>query len=363
MRHWPPLLSALLLTAAAAAASTDDAPAAGVPPADGLVQTWAQPLHRQEPRYPRRALERGQEGWVDISFVVEPDGSIADPVIEGSSGVPDLERAALDAVRRWEYAPATRNGEPVQQCEVRTRLTFEISTGGRPGATRSYVRRFREISRLHEAGQHEQAMEQVLELQRTQGMNRYETARTWAMRAMLEQQLGAPPEQLVASLRPAAADSWIISNKELHRSLLEALLATEIRLRHYQRAIATAGRLREEVPEKARREEIEGVITELLALRDGSSYLTVSGRIEPPAVDDEHPSFWTHQPLRRQFGIEDVEGRISAVDLRCQWQRALITWNPEHAWRLPEDWGRCDIYVYGEPGTTFTLIEYPQASG
>lgn len=356
MSHRPALFSAFLLSVAAAAASTDSPPAAG---ADGLLQTWAIPLHREPPRFPRRVLERGQEGWVDVSFVVETDGSVTDPVVESSSGVAELERAALNAVRAWEYAPATRNGVPVQQCEVRTRLTFAISFGGKPGASRGYIRRMRAISRLSNAGQHEEALANVLELQQTQSMNRYETARTWAIRATLEQQLGYPEEQLVESLRPAAADSWIIHNDALHRSLLEALLATEIGLRHYQRAIGTAERLREEVPDKARRDEIERVITELFALRDNSSYLTVNGRIAPPTVEDGQPSFWTHQPLRRQFGIEDVNGRISGIDVRCQWHRALLEYDPDVALRLPEDWGDCDVYVHGEPGSTFTLVEYP----
>lgn len=30
------------------------------------------------------------------------------------SAAPELDMAAVDAVRRWTYAPATRNGEPVE---------------------------------------------------------------------------------------------------------------------------------------------------------------------------------------------------------------------------------------------------------
>jgi hypothetical protein len=30
----------------------------------------------------------------------------------------------------------------------------------------------------------------------------------------------------------------------------------------------------------------------------------------------------------------------------------------DRAWRIPPEWGDCSIYVFGEPGSTFQLLEY-----
>jgi periplasmic protein TonB len=39
------------------------------------------PLVRMEPTYPRRAAERGIEGWVTVEFTVTADGTVADPFV------------------------------------------------------------------------------------------------------------------------------------------------------------------------------------------------------------------------------------------------------------------------------------------
>lgn len=167
----------------------------------------------------------------------------------------------------------------------------------------------------------------------------------------------------MVSLRNAAGDRRILNNDALHRSLLESLLAAELRLGQYRRAMTTAEQLRAEFPAESWTPELDGLVERLFALRDSGDYLTTRGRIEDAVLPDEQPAFWTHKPLRRQIGIEDVEGHISGLDLRCAWHRAVLTYDPGVALRLPEDWGTCDVYVYGEPETTFTLVEYPLEGG
>jgi TonB family protein len=358
MREWTTIAAGLLLGASSLmAAGTGTAAQAQAAP-EAALHTNARPLYRNPPDYPRRAIQRRQEGWVDVSFVVERDGSVSDPVVESSSGVTELEQAALDAVLTWQYRPATRNGQPVQQCEVRSRLTFSIETGRPSRASSKFRRRHRAIEKLVDRHELVPALAATRDLLATTALNQYETARAWALYAIIEQKMGAAPPQRLDALRRATASSHMIGGP-MHRSLLENLLDVELQLRHYHRAIEVAGRLRGEVPEEARREELAGIIAELFAFRDSDSYLAVSGQIETMAVSPDHVPFWTHQPLRRQFGIEDVNGRISGIDVRCQWHRALLTHDPQLAVRLADDWGDCDVYIYGEPGTTFTLVEYP----
>ena len=66
------------------------------------------------PAYPPRAVRGGIEGRVLLTVEVLPSGEVADVGVEETSGHPILDRAALEAVRRWRFMPALRLGVPVR---------------------------------------------------------------------------------------------------------------------------------------------------------------------------------------------------------------------------------------------------------
>ena len=93
------------------------------PPATAPVISDAVAQSSPAPRYPQEALRRGVGGTVKVLANVAPDGSVAKVEVAEGSGNRDLDRAALDAVRRWQFKPATRNGQPVAS-EVRVPIVF-----------------------------------------------------------------------------------------------------------------------------------------------------------------------------------------------------------------------------------------------
>jgi periplasmic protein TonB len=83
------------------------------------------PIVQVAPQYPRRAAERGLEGYVTLEFTVTRQGTVRDPVvIESTSSI--FDRAAIDAVMRFRYRPRVIDGEPVEVPGVRFRITFEL---------------------------------------------------------------------------------------------------------------------------------------------------------------------------------------------------------------------------------------------
>lgn len=84
-----------------------------VPAASPSDRSQPEPLQMPAPRYPRSALRLGLGGTVRIKVWVAADGSVERMDISQGSGNRDLDRAALEAVRRWRFRPATRNGQPV----------------------------------------------------------------------------------------------------------------------------------------------------------------------------------------------------------------------------------------------------------
>lgn len=66
------------------------------------------------PKYPPAARRRGAEGRVVLAVQVGADGRARTIELRQSSGHADLDAAALKAVRRWRFAPASRGGVSVE---------------------------------------------------------------------------------------------------------------------------------------------------------------------------------------------------------------------------------------------------------
>jgi len=83
------------------------------------------PIVRVAPVYPARALQRGVEGYVDMSFTVTTTGTVKDPIVMFSTSSL-FERAASRAVVKFKYKPRVVDGVPVEVVGVKTRITFKI---------------------------------------------------------------------------------------------------------------------------------------------------------------------------------------------------------------------------------------------
>jgi protein TonB len=83
------------------------------------------PIVRVAPVYPARALSRGLEGYVDMSFTVTTAGTVRDPIVLFSTSSL-FERAALRAVLKFKYKPRVVDGVPVDVPGVKTRISFQI---------------------------------------------------------------------------------------------------------------------------------------------------------------------------------------------------------------------------------------------
>lgn len=87
---------------------------APVPVAPTTSATRPEPLAGRSPapRYPPQALRRGERGTVVVRAEIGPDGVPTSTSIVSGSGSRLLDRAAVDAVKRWRFRPAEANGQP-----------------------------------------------------------------------------------------------------------------------------------------------------------------------------------------------------------------------------------------------------------
>ena len=96
------------------------------------------PLFKVQPVYPRRAQERGMEGYVIVAFTITESGTIEEPyVIEGKcrnaknrdgayNDCSMFNSATLRAAKKLKYKPTVRDGRAVAVEDVPHKFTYEI---------------------------------------------------------------------------------------------------------------------------------------------------------------------------------------------------------------------------------------------
>jgi periplasmic protein TonB len=80
---------------------------------------------RVEPAYPVDARRMRRQGWVDVTFTVQPNGTVTNASVADADPKYVFDRAALSAVARWQFTPGMQGGKPVA-AQVRQRIEFRL---------------------------------------------------------------------------------------------------------------------------------------------------------------------------------------------------------------------------------------------
>ncbi len=76
--------------------------------------------------YPRTLRTQRLEGSVNVGFTITSKGVVMDPYAISSTNE-GFEQAAIDAVRKWRYKPAMKDGKAVNS-KAQVTLTFSLKS-------------------------------------------------------------------------------------------------------------------------------------------------------------------------------------------------------------------------------------------
>ena len=71
------------------------------------------PVRKVDPKYPQLAIKQHIDGEVILYAIIRKDGHV-DSIQVVRSVDPELDHNAVEALSRWEFRPATREGQPVE---------------------------------------------------------------------------------------------------------------------------------------------------------------------------------------------------------------------------------------------------------
>lgn len=84
------------------------------------------PIVKVPPQYPRRASQRGIEGWVLLEFTVTETGAVLNPIVIDANPPGLFNRSAIRMINKWKYKPLIKKRKAVQRKGVQHLITYQL---------------------------------------------------------------------------------------------------------------------------------------------------------------------------------------------------------------------------------------------
>jgi TonB family protein len=307
-------------------------------------------VSKPELKRPGGNIRRGQEAWVRMSYVITADGGVIDPIVTDSAGGAPFERAAREHIREWRFeSPESGSELPLNHAQ----LFYDVDRG-RGKATRNFMRRYGRIMNDVLAGEIEKAQEMIADTRRIGGWNRYETSMLLLMAGRVAGDTADPVSQLEYFRRAIGVSDRGALIGPTRASVLETVFTIQLSRGQLGNAARTLADLRRLQPDSEAASELDARLD--VAMREGPP-LEVDGRIYNPCDCDEGVPTWVYQPVYRRFSFEPAGGNVDSFEARCEQGRLQDDVAAGKTWLLPQEWGRCELYVFGDDGADFRLVD------
>lgn len=338
------VVASILAAVAAGAIANSEAP-----PGETAVETFRPPKHIElkPPKYPFTQHRKGNEGWVSLNFMVDPDGVPYDITVNDSSGEEAFERAAVKAAENFRYEPAVFKGAAID-AGANMSITFELS--GIAGARSTFVKRYKRYNSLLDKGD-EVAAARTLELLAKINRNLYEEAYYQLILSKKHHQEGDIDAEYQAIKRAGFIDKdrGYLPDDALTSVLLRKM-DLELKLNKLVQAHMTIRNLQKRELDPELHTQLDEVAAAIRSVATADGVVKSNGRIR-------RDNLYVHELIKRTFGLEEIDGDVAEARLHCNKGSVGFVYREEMQYTVNEDWDNCTLFLIGNPDTTFVLVE------
>ncbi|MFY8351530.1 energy transducer TonB [Pseudoalteromonas sp. SSM20] len=306
----------------------------------------AEAIKRVPPKYPISAAKEGKEGWVQLSFVVEPDGTTSNVIVENSSN-PVFESYALKSIKKWQYSPATMDGKAIQQCRNQVQMDFKLSDTPK-GASKWFFKQYRLANRYLEENKLEDAKEIAKKIEEKGRWNAYEDMYYAILNSLIAEQSKDNEAELNAIKN-------VLGYRELQKEEQYSAFATRafslaVERQLYGDAKSIFENLQTHYSENPNVAKLTPYYEQITAYLASDKPLVIDAKIG-------ERDFWSYQLERSGFVIDNVSGNLTNLEVRCDNYHSQFLVESGNKWQIPESWGRCSVYVFGDANAKFRLAD------
>lgn len=313
--------------------------------------TPAKGITRVMPRYPDTLKQRGRlfvEGYVKLSYMINPDGHISNIEVLASVGPRQMVDYTVDAVQHWTYEPATLKGKPVATC--RTLLMTFRNPHEDPVARPAVVGAYQGAMRAIKDGKWDDASAILADARKQEDINLYENGMLANLQSLIALQKG---DMLEAHRLSVLALSY--SSQSLPRGVKRTLLETRARSAAMTGDIVDALDAVDELKTTDDGGSPNPVVSFIEATKEKADSMPVFGA--SARIPQSGQNAYSFKLYRRVFTFQNISGSLDHFTLSCKQQAIESKVSQTAEWHVPASWNGCRIFVFGAPGTTFKIVE------
>ena len=305
------------------------------------------PIKRVSPLYPINAARNNREGWATLSFVIGKDGYVSNVLVTETSGSKDFANAAKKAVSKWQYQPAFENGEAIQQCVNTIKMYFTMN-GNRPqGVSRRFKSKYNKAIAAFESKNYAELEAILVSMQETRYMHILEND----YMHLLAADYAKIKQDQVLQLHHLTRSTFSSDSKQQANKLYRTFFL-QVELQKFRAAHRTYKILSKLDAAETYMPQLKEIMTKVDDFIGSKNELVIEATIK-------EQDYWSIALVRNEFSLVNVKGTLDKLDIRCANKRHVYTVEENNSWKIPASWKNCSIFVFGEPNTSFSLVEFP----
>jgi TonB family protein len=338
----------VLISASTLAQAPPESKSEATPPERTAIELFKAPHPKRidMERFP--LSETGNEGWVELAFMVDTSGKPFEVTVVRSTGNPTFEKIAMKSMEHSTFEPGKLNGAPIESGFEMKYLFRDERMLQSPGANPAFIKSYKTLIAALNSGERATAAEAMQKLKIT---NLYEDAYFGMATYNYASKYGNERQQLEGLRRAIAREDYArYLPRDLFRSALINCMQLELKDHQYAEALATWKRLQKAGIDKDSAARIREAVAKLEKIRTDDSVYAVSGQIS-----DRN---WYLHLFKRHFQAVVSEGYISEVRLRCDTRHWFFPFDASLQYEINTKDGDCSIELLGAPGTEFKLMQF-----
>lgn len=304
-----------------------------------------------KPVFPASAAMSGEEGWVILNFMVDEQGQAFEPMVIDMIGDDQFVKAALKALEDSKFVPASLSGNPITGSKT-VRYTFVLDQQKR-GARAAFVSRYRRFTRSIDADDQDETRAELEALEEGGARSLYEDAFLNLARYNYAVKYGSSEEQMTYLERAlyfneeGAYETYLPEADA--RTLWPQLFVLQARNGRFAEALATYEIIAAIGADEAHA-SLADAVAELREMAVNDAAYAVTART------DRNGSF-SIDLFKDEFYLDDAESNIDQIKLRCDQRYVFFEFEADTKYKVPPQFGQCQLEVLGEADTGFKLVQ------